>query len=352
VFGKYDYPKTINYYLGSEFDFCAIDVEFTLEQCLSNDTVLPVLPSIDCANGEPPTPCVPLPVTCQEKLDFIAPVRDTCFIPSLAFETGNDSDFNALSSTQKSDLGLRICTVPTLPQYTMSFDGVNESINCYDNAAYNFTNLQPFTITSWVKSNNYAGSYQGIMTKRSGAAGGTGWTLFFLNGDLYCLLQSGIFYINMRTNGVTFTNSAWCHIAFTVSGSGTAAGIKFYRNGVQLPTIPMQDNLNATISNTSPVIIGGETALAMPFNGNIGYSRLFNIELSGAQVVTDYNSGTMLETSPQIANQVLGWKSGQGALFGTPLANYWLFPNELDSMQLAPFSLNMLQPNLTTDIPV
>ena len=35
--------------------------------------------------------CDVLPVTCQEKLAFIAPVRATCFIPSLVYTTGNDS---------------------------------------------------------------------------------------------------------------------------------------------------------------------------------------------------------------------------------------------------------------------
>lgn len=352
VFGKYDYPKTINYYLGSEFDFCAIDVEFTLEQCLSNDTVLPILPSVDCANGEPPTPCVPLPVTCQEKLDFIAPVRDSCFIASLAFEAGNDSDFNALSPTQKSDLGLRICTVPVDTQYSMLFDGVNESINCYNKTEYNFTNTDPFTITSWVKSANYAGLFQGVMTKRSGAAGGTGWSMYFYLGDLYVLLQVNVFYIQVRTNGVTFTNGTWCHVAVTIDGSSTAAGVKMYRDGVQLSTITLNDNLIASLVNTSPVLIGNETALSMPFGGNIGYSRLFNIELSGAEIITDYNAGKMIETSPNFGNQVLGCKTGQGALVASPPAgDIILFPNEVDNTQLAAFSVNMEQGDISTNVP-
>lgn len=261
---------------------------------------------------------------------------------------------NALTPTQISDLQAAFCTAVTKPQYSMLFDGLNEGINCYNIAACNFTNLQPFTITSWVKSANYGGSFQGIVTKRSGAAGGTGWTFFFLNGDLYCLLQNGINYINMRTQGVTFTNNTFYHLALTVSGSGTAAGIKFYANGLQLPTFTIQDNLNASISNTAAVMIGNEEALAMPFNGNIGYSRVFNIEFSPAQVVTDYsgNGGKMWEESPEIANQVFGWKAGQSALFGTPLAAYWFFPNELDDMQLAPFSNNMEITDKTTDVPV
>lgn len=453
IFGKYDYPKLKNFF-AYPFDFYAIDVDFEMNQCLSNDTTLPISQPVDCYNDLGVsdcdkvkalltdelllncvlplfdfadtdtqnalsnqqktdltnylcTPCTPIDeLTCQQLSENLTPEQlNECLLPLYDFSDSNvtnnltgqqiidlqaafcspcpplssyscqdlkdgltdvqknecllpDYDFadtavtDNLTAGQISDLQALYCTpVPPTIQYTMQFDGVNESVNCYDKPAYNFTNLQPFTITSWVKSSNYGGSNQGIMTKRSGAAGGTGWTFFFLSGDLYALLQNGIFYILVRTNGVTFANNVWIHVALTVSGSGVASGVKMYRNGVQLTTVTLQDNLNASISNTSPVIIGSETALAMPFNGNIGYSRLFNIELSGAQVLTDYNSGVMLENSPQVANQVLGWKAGQGALFGSPLADYWLFPDELDNTLIAPFSTNMEYVDRTTDIP-
>ena len=349
VFGKYDYPKTINYYLGSEFDFCAIDVEFTLEQCLSNDTVLPILPSVDCANGEPPTPCVPLPVTCQEKLDFIAPVRDTCFIPSLAFEAGNDSDFNALSLAQVSDLGLRICSNPILTQYSMSFDGVNEYVYAHNEPEFNFTNLQPFSICAWVKSSNYAGNYQGILSKRDGATF-KGYSCFFYLGDLYVVLRSSAGnFIFIRTTGVSFVNSTWYHVGVTILGNSLASGIKIYVNGVQKTTVTIQDNLNATIANSQPLLIGTDLTGGFYFGGKIGYTSIFNIELSGANMITEYNIGTMLENSPQAASQVMFWKSGQSALFG---GNDWLFPNALDINKLAPYSVNCEQADRTTDVPV
>lgn len=47
VFGKYDYPKLKNFF-AYPFDFYAIDVDIELHQCLSNNTVLPILPPIDC----------------------------------------------------------------------------------------------------------------------------------------------------------------------------------------------------------------------------------------------------------------------------------------------------------------
>ena len=49
IFGGYDYPKLKNYYL-YPFDFFAIDVNFTLEQCLSKGGTFPSGAALDCEN--------------------------------------------------------------------------------------------------------------------------------------------------------------------------------------------------------------------------------------------------------------------------------------------------------------
>lgn len=51
VFGNYDYPKLKNYYL-YPFDFFAIDVSFTLDQCLSKGGTFPVNAPLDCENAD------------------------------------------------------------------------------------------------------------------------------------------------------------------------------------------------------------------------------------------------------------------------------------------------------------
>lgn len=53
IFGNYDYPKLKNYYL-YPFDFYAIDVNFTLEQCLSKGGAFPCVLPIDCPNDPIP----------------------------------------------------------------------------------------------------------------------------------------------------------------------------------------------------------------------------------------------------------------------------------------------------------
>ena len=52
IFGKYDYNKLKNFYL-TPYDYFAIDVNFSLDQCLKKDSALIVNPSIDCLNTKP-----------------------------------------------------------------------------------------------------------------------------------------------------------------------------------------------------------------------------------------------------------------------------------------------------------
>jgi len=256
---------------------------------------------------------------------------------------------DGLSPTQVTDLQTAFCTSSILTQYSMSFDGGNEYVYLHGEPEFNFTNLQPFSFCSWVKSTNYGGNYQGVLSKRDGATF-KGYSCFFYLGDLYVVLRSSVGnFIFIRTTGVSFVNSTWYHVGVTISGNSLASGIKIYVNGVQKTTVTIQDNLNTTITNSQPLLIGADLTGGFYFGGKIGYTSIFNIELSGANMITEYNIGTMLENSPQVANQVMFWKSGQGALFG---GSDWLFPNSLDINKLAPYSVNMEQADRTTDVPI
>jgi len=52
IFGKYDYPKDLNWYLYPN-NFFAIDVNFRLDQCLATSVVFPSDPPLDCPNEIP-----------------------------------------------------------------------------------------------------------------------------------------------------------------------------------------------------------------------------------------------------------------------------------------------------------
>ena len=101
VFGGYDYPKLKNYYL-YPFDFYAIDVNFTLDQCLAKGGTFTPTCAVDCVNEVPPTPP---PSTSQvlwlkadAGINAGAPVdNDNVYIWS--DQSGNSNDFEQLTAT-------------------------------------------------------------------------------------------------------------------------------------------------------------------------------------------------------------------------------------------------------------
>lgn len=103
VFGGYDYPKLKNYYL-YPFDFYAIDVNFTLDQCLAKGGTFEPTCAVDCVNEVPPTPP---PSTSQvlwlkadAGINAGTPVdNDNVYIWS--DQSGNSNDFEQLTATSQ-----------------------------------------------------------------------------------------------------------------------------------------------------------------------------------------------------------------------------------------------------------
>ena len=110
------------------------------------------------------------------------------------------------------------------------------------------------------------------------------------------LNQGNVFYF--RTIGGTINNqdlsfttttyltvNAWNHIACTYNGSSKV----IYVNGVQIATVAASGTLNTGQINQ---YIGkyGAAGNNYPFNGRIAESRVYNIALSAAQVLQNYNA--------------------------------------------------------------
>jgi hypothetical protein len=280
--------------------------------------------------------CTAMPTTCPDILALIAPYRVSCVIPSLNFAAGFDDDFNALDGTQISDLQTRICTPASTQMYKMSFDGVNEFIQTPNNAALDFTNVQPFSAAIWAQSTNYSAT-QTLLSRR--ALGTTrGYVFFFLSGHLHLYMGTSVTnYIYIRTTGVTFTNNVQYLLGFTKDSTSAASGIKLYVNGVSVSTFTIQDNLNGTLSNSQALLIGADNISGWYFTGFLGLSRLWGAELTAGQMLTEYNGGTPLNSPQLLGIQRFGWKAGQDAYFG----QQWVFPDESGNMiNPLPYSIN------------
>jgi len=103
VFGAYDYPKLKNYYL-YPFDFYAIDVNFTLDQCLAKGGTFAPLVPLDCVNVKPITPpqsaSQVLWLKADTGINAGAPVEgDNVY--KWADQSGNNNDFEQATATSQ-----------------------------------------------------------------------------------------------------------------------------------------------------------------------------------------------------------------------------------------------------------
>ena len=75
----------------------------------------------------------------------------------------------------------------------------------------------------------------------------------------------------------------WYHVALTYDGSGKAAGLGLYLNGVRLDTDVARDALSGTCASDAPLRVGSK-ALGRPFVGQLDDLRLYNRALTPQQV--------------------------------------------------------------------
>ncbi len=233
-----------------------------------------------------------------------------------------------------------------IQQYSMLFDGVNESINCYNNAVYNFAHTSTFSGSAWVKAVNYSLVNTTIFGKR---VSNQGYLFQFNSSNLQLTLTNAVGNrIIVQSTGFTFVNGEWYDVAFTYSGNSLASGVKLYVNGVAVSMTIIENTLSATIANAGSLTIG--QVLGGFWNGNMGHVNIWNIELTVQNILDDYNGGTMRNSNLiESANLVLGWKSGQSA--GNSGANWYFQDDSGTNTSPSIISTNMEYADRTTTIP-
>jgi len=162
----------------------------------------------------------------------------------------------------------------------LSFDGVDDYVEAADSASLDITGA--ITLEAWVKVNNPTGTkYNTILGKRNA------------NDSTYEI------YVQQNTGKFSFYNGGaedqvstyvvpaqtWTHLVATVSDGNT----HFYANGAFIQTITGK-GLGAP--NNAPLRIGNADIIYNEwFNGLIDEVRIYNRELSAAEVRYHYNRG-------------------------------------------------------------
>lgn len=158
----------------------------------------------------------------------------------------------------------------------------------------------------WTQVNNFT-SADGFISKRAGAALFTGY-LIWLNstatdGSLEVIIRGNVNVnnrIEVRTTYPLLKINTWHHVVMTYSGSGTAAGIKFYIDTLLATQITDADTYDGTsISNTANLDFGWDSLNASNvLNGSMTGVALFDgIELTQDQVTAVYKGDYSLATN-------------------------------------------------------
>lgn len=181
--------------------------------------------------------------------------------------------------------------------YSMDLDGLNEYIEAPINAAFDLTKTDSMTFAAWVKFDNMP-SFNPILNKWIYAVGiqfnvsSTGEIQFHLQNN------GGIDGLIMESIGAGISNGVWNHIAATYDGSNTPAGVKFYINGSILANAIITNTLTGIITNSETVKIGATPSAGFYSNGLFNKVRWWDVELTPAEILYQYNNKTGTPSQP------------------------------------------------------
>jgi hypothetical protein len=232
------------------------------------------------------------------------------------------------------------CPTPTIAPpivecRSLVFDGVNENINCTNNAVFNFDRSNAFSFEMWIKFDNLTGfRHLFIKTDFDPSFVIRGYRLGTENNQLrFWLFLNNMNLISARSTQILNTG-VWYHIVMTYDGSSNANNINFYINNTLTSKTILTNNLSfGTTTTVAPLQIGGKDSFFTA--GTMAKARVWNVELTASDVNTQYNGGTIQNTPVESGNLVVDTDINN-ATFGAQ----WNIP-DLTSITAGYTSVNM-----------
>lgn len=214
--------------------------------------------------------------------------------------------------------------------YSLSFDGTGDYINCTDNDMFSFgngTTDSPFSISTWVNMTTVT-NFVPIAKDSSGARE---WTIRMVSGQVhFYIIDNSVAdgYIG-RKNSSSPSANTWFNLVCTYDGSASASGIRIYLDGVRVDDADyIGTGTYVAMENTSAIV-----SIAMQQNGsvsqpgNIDETAIFNTELTSAQILEIYNNGRPKDLSTFSGTAPTSWwRLGENAYFDN---NLFIVPNSI-----------------------
>ena len=184
-----------------------------------------------------------------------------------------------------------------------ALNGTSTYLDAGTASQLNFDRTDSFSVSAWIKTDsNTTGT---TIYLRNSANSVQGYQFYLYQGNRLCINLFANYTANMlqECNGTTtpaLSDNTWHFVSFTYGGTSTAAGVKFYMDGVQLT--PGSGNsvntLSASIATSAGVVqIGGSDrsgTVGGVLNGSIDEVRVYGRALSAsdeADLYSTYDGG-------------------------------------------------------------
>jgi hypothetical protein len=179
---------------------------------------------------------------------------------------------------------------------TPTYNGSTSGSVAANNSTYNFDGNSPFTVCLWANQTGASGAESAMVSNLTVGSTYAGWELgtngnprnairFYLI-DNYPSNYLVNFYTFMPTTGTAF------HYCVAYDGSRTSAGAIGYINGVADTVNSTAGSLSGPATSSTLLNIGTRAGTTSDqFTGGIADVRIFNYQLSAAQVAAIYAAG-------------------------------------------------------------
>lgn len=178
-----------------------------------------------------------------------------------------------------------------------------------------FEHDQPFTVAAWINPSANDG-HGAIVSRMDSANGYRGWDFWIQARRVGTHLVSAWPDQALKVVGkAQLPANEWTHVAVSYDGSGKAAGVKVYYNGVAQPLNVEQDTLIGSIKTAVPFRIGERTGGDPLSAVGVQDLRLYTCAIAGMELETLAKQEKFLATlakpvaerSEEETNQLFDW---------------------------------------------
>jgi len=192
------------------------------------------------------------------------------------------------------------------------FDGVNDNIKILHDPSLDFSRLDPFSLSVWIKRASIETGTQGLMGKLTGVAEQDGYQILIADATNFFEFRvsstqgTNTIVVRGKTGTELDNTLTWYHLVATYDGSSDASGTKLYVNGIEIAATIVTNTLTGNINNIQKAQIGTFRSNLFWFNGIIDEAHISNITRDSNWILTEYNNqnspSTFVAFGPEVSH--------------------------------------------------